>query len=85
MRDDGAGYLWCDIHNPTSIDSLVSRKTAGVDVRLHLVSNTGKSDVEDSTGMPNHLLHSKVIIFDYAGRDAIFNALIDWKDQFSKT
>ncbi len=71
MKDDAAGYLCCDIHNPTSIDSLASLKTAGVDVRLHLVSTTGKSEVEDSTGMPNHLMHSKGIIFDYAGQDAV--------------
>jgi hypothetical protein len=68
MKDDAAGFLCCDIHNPTSIDALTSLKSSGVDVRLHLVSTTGKSEIEDSTGMPNHLMHSKVIIFDYLGQ-----------------
>lgn len=65
------GFLCVDIHNPTSISALASLKTAGVDVCLHLVSTTGKSEIEDSTGMPNHLMHSKVIVFDYEGRDSI--------------
>jgi hypothetical protein len=65
------GFLCVDIHNPTSIDALASLKQAGVDVCLHLVSTTGKSEIEDSTGMPNHLMHSKVVVFDYDGRDSV--------------
>lgn len=65
------GFLCVDIHNPTSIDALASLKIAGVDVCLHLVSTTGKSEIEDSVGMPNHLMHSKVIIFDYAGSNSV--------------
>lgn len=65
------GFLCVDIHNPTSIDALASLKRVGVDISLHLVSTTGKSEIEDSTGMPNHLMHSKVIVFDYEGRDSI--------------
>jgi len=64
------GFLCVDIHNPTSIDALASLKQVGVDVCLHLVSTTGKSEIEDSTGMPNHLMHSKVVVFDYPGRDS---------------
>jgi len=71
MKDGVTGYLCCDIHNPTSIDALASLKTSGADVRLHLVSTTGKSEIEDSTGMPNHLMHSKVIIFDYSGQESV--------------
>jgi hypothetical protein len=71
MKDDAAGFLCCDIHNPTSIDALTSLKSSGVDVRLHLVSTSGKSEVADSTGMPNHLMHSKVIVFDYSSQDAV--------------
>jgi hypothetical protein len=71
MKDGVAGYMCCDIHNPTSIDALASLKTSGVDVRLHLVSTTGKSEIEDSTGMPNHLMHSKVIIFDYLEQESV--------------
>jgi len=66
-----SGFLCVDIHNPTSIDALASLKKAGVDVGLHLVSTTGKSEIEDSTGMPNHLMHSKAIIFDYPGGNAV--------------
>jgi hypothetical protein len=65
------GFLCVDIHNPTSIDALASLKQVGVDVCLHLVSTTGKSEIEDSTGMPNHLMHSKVVVFDYDGRDSV--------------
>ncbi len=68
---DAKGFLCVDIHNPTSIDALTSLKKAGVDVCLHLVSTTGKSEIEDSTGMPNHLMHSKVVVFDYDGRDSV--------------
>lgn len=68
---NAGGCLCVDIHNPTSIDALASLKKEGVDVCLHLVSTTGKSEVEDSTGMPNHLMHSKVVIFDYDGRDSV--------------
>jgi hypothetical protein len=68
---DEKGFLCVDIHNPTSIDALTSLKKAGVDVCLHLVSTTGKSEIKDSTGMPNHLMHSKVVVFDYDGRDSV--------------
>ncbi len=66
-----SGFLCVDIHNPTSIDALHSLHNAGVPVNLHLVSTTGKSEIDDSTGMPNHLMHSKVIVFDYEGRDSV--------------
>lgn len=68
---NATGFLCVDIHNPTSIDALASLKKAGVDVNLHLVSTTGKSEIDDSTGMPNHLMHSKVIVFDYEGRNSV--------------
>lgn len=65
------GQLCVDIHNPTSIDALHSIQKCGVDVRLLLVSTTGKSEIDDSTSMPNHLMHSKVIIFDYKDQDSV--------------
>ena len=65
------GFLCVDIHNPTSIDALSSVHAQGVDVRLHLASTTGKSEIEDSTGMPNHLMHAKVIIFDYPNKEPV--------------
>lgn len=64
-------YLCVDIHNPTSINALESLNSEGVNVGLHLFSTTGKSEVDDSLGMPNHLMHSKVIIFDYDNADSI--------------
>lgn len=66
-----SGFLCVDIHSPTSIDALRSLHHAGVPVNLHLISTTGKSEIDDSTGMPNHLMHSKVIVFDYEGRDSV--------------
>jgi hypothetical protein len=66
-----SGFLCVDIHNPTSIEALKSLHNAGVSVNLHLVSTTGKSEIDDSTGMPNHLMHSKVIVFDFEGRDSV--------------
>lgn len=66
-----SGFLCVDIHNPTSLDALASIKQAGGYVLLHLVSTTGHSEIDDSSGMPNHLMHSKVIIFDYADRESV--------------
>lgn len=64
-------YLCVDINAPTSISALNSLHQAGLDVGLHVMTTTGKSEIQDSVGMPNHLMHSKVMIFDYADRDSI--------------
>jgi PLD-like domain len=64
-------FLCVDINQPTSINALNSLHHAGIHTRLHLMTTTGKSEIEDSVGMPNHLMHSKVIIFDYTDRDSI--------------
>ena len=64
-------FLCTDINRPTSIKALHSLHVAGVDSHLHLMTTTGKSEIEDSVGMPNHLMHSKVIIFDYANQESV--------------
>lgn len=60
-----SAYLCTDVNAPTSINALTDFKRIGVDVRLHLFSTSGYTEVDDSFGMPTHLMHSKVIIFDY--------------------
>ncbi len=64
-------FLCTDINQPTSIKALHSLNVAGVHCRLHLMTTTGKSEIEDSVGMPNHLMHSKVIIFDYENQESV--------------
>lgn len=59
------GFIYCDMHNPTSIDSLVSLNDQGIKIYLNLLVATGKSEITDSSSMPNHLMHCKLIIFDY--------------------
>ena len=64
-------FLCVDINQPTSINALNSLHESGVAVLLHLMTTTGYSEIEDSSKMPNHLMHSKAIIFDYADGSAV--------------
>lgn len=64
-------FLCVDLNRPTSINALDSIKREDVDLCLYLVRSTGKTEVNDSVGMPNHLLHSKIIIFDYLDSDSV--------------
>ena len=57
--------LVVDIHLPTSIDSLASLNLAGANVFLYLFQIVGKTEVADSKGIPDHLMHAKVFVFDY--------------------
>jgi hypothetical protein len=57
--------LVVDIHLPTSIDSLAKLNLAGSNVFLYLFQIVGKTEVADAKGIPDHLMHAKVFIFDY--------------------
>lgn len=57
--------LIVDIHSPTSIDSLANLNLAGANVFLYLFQIVGKTEVADSKGIPDHLMHAKVFVFDY--------------------
>ena len=58
-------YLIVDIHSPTSIDSLAKLNFARARVFLYLFQIVGKTEVADSKGIPDHLMHAKVFVFDY--------------------
>jgi len=57
--------LVVDMHSPTSIDSLAKLNLAGVHVFLYLFQIVGKTEVADSKGIPDHLMHAKIFVFDY--------------------
>lgn len=57
--------LVVDIHAPTSIDSLAKFKSQSANIYLYLFQIVGKTEVPDSKGIPDHLMHAKVLIFDY--------------------
>ena len=57
--------LVVDIHSPTSIDSLTKLNLAGVHVFLYLFQIVGKTEITDSKGIPDHLMHAKIFVFDY--------------------
>lgn len=66
-------YLCCDIHGPTSIEVLGEMRRKGAAVYLYLYQLVGRTEVEDSKGIPDHLMHSKVLIFeDGAGQCSIW-------------
>lgn len=64
------GFLCCDIHSPTSIESLCSLSSIGGNIFLNLYQITGKTEVPDSKGIPDNLMHSKVYIFNHADNNA---------------
>ncbi|WBY02798.1 hypothetical protein PE066_04460 [Ramlibacter tataouinensis] len=63
------GYLCCDFHLPTSISVLAALKQAGANVYLHLYALVGRTEVPDSKGVPDNLMHSKVLVFESEGKD----------------
>lgn len=64
-------FLCVDMNQPTSLNALHSLHQSGVSTWLHLMTTTGKSEIKDSAGMPNHLMHSKAMVFDYEGGRAV--------------
>ena len=64
-RLGGDGFLCVDIHLPTNIDILCDMVVAGANVYLHLLDpNPQPGDLRNR--LPEHLLHSKLVLFDYA-------------------
>ena len=64
------GFLCCDIHSPTSIDSLCGINALGGNIFLNLYQLTGKTEVHDAKGIPDNLMHSKVYIFNHENAKA---------------
>lgn len=58
------GFLCCDVHSPTSIGTLAKLHDSGAQVYLHLFQLVGKTETSDSKGIPDHLMHSKVFVFE---------------------
>ncbi len=63
------GYLCCDYHLPTSITVLTRLKSVGANVYLYLYNLVGRTEVPDSKGVPDHLMHSKILIFEHGSQD----------------
>ena len=62
------GFLCTDIHHPTSIDELASFKNEGANIFLYLYAIYGKAEVKRAKGGSDHLLHSKIYMFDLRER-----------------
>lgn len=58
------GYLCCDLHSPTSIDCLAGFRRLGANVHILLYRLIGRTEVADSKGIPDQLMHSKVLVFN---------------------
>lgn len=63
------GFLCVDIHLPTDLDRLNELHAAGASIHLHL--RDMRANVGDkATGMPPHLLHAKMLLFDFPDGEA---------------
>ncbi len=58
------GFLCVDIHLPTDIDRLCQMKIAGANIYLYLL-NPNPQPGELKSKVPPHLLHPKILLFDY--------------------
>lgn len=63
-RLSGDGFLCVDIHLPTDIDRLCQMRLAGANIYLYLL-NPNPQPGELKTKVPPHLLHPKMLLFDY--------------------
>jgi hypothetical protein len=63
-RLSGDGFLCVDIHLPTDIDRLCQMKSAGANIYLYLL-NPNPQPGELRSKVPPHLLHPKILLFDY--------------------
>jgi hypothetical protein len=63
-RLSGQGFLCVDIHLPTDIDQLYQMKKAGENIYLYLF-NPNPQPGELRSKVPPHLLHPKMLLFDY--------------------
>jgi hypothetical protein len=58
------GFLCLDIHLPTNIDHLATLRRAGAQVYLHLFDLVGHTEDVGVKGVPPHLMHAKMLLFD---------------------
>ncbi len=65
------GFLCLDIHHPTSIDHLVALRRTGANVFLHLFDLVGHTEDVGVKGVPPHLMHAKMLLFDLDERRAV--------------
>lgn len=65
------GFICCDLHSPTSINCLDEMSRGGANVYLLLYQLTGKTEVKDSKGIPDHLMHSKVLVFNTSPTECV--------------
>jgi hypothetical protein len=63
-RLSGEGFLCVDVHLPTDIDILAGMVSSGANVFLYL-KNPSPQPGDWKLEMPPHLLHTKLLIFDY--------------------
>jgi hypothetical protein len=63
-RLSGDGFLCVDVHLPTDIDILAKMVAAGANVCLYLMNPNPQPD-ELKLKFPPHLMHSKLLLFDY--------------------
>lgn len=57
-------FLCVDIHLPTSIEYLAGLVRSGVDVHLHLYDLAGNTEDVGVKGLPPHLMHAKMMLFE---------------------
>ncbi len=63
-RLSGDGFLCVDVHLPTDIDILAKMVAAGANVWLYLMNPNPQPD-ELRLKFPPHLMHPKLLLFDY--------------------
>jgi hypothetical protein len=62
----GEGFLCVDIQRPTNIDALVDLRECDANVLLHLWRASGNTELPGTLGIPKNLMHSKIMLFDFA-------------------
>lgn len=60
----GHGFLCVDFHTPTNIDEICAIASHDTNVFLHLYKAAGKTEIDGTYRMPQHLLHSKIFLFE---------------------
>lgn len=60
----GDGFLCVDINSPTNIDTVCDIANHGSNVLFHLYKASGKTEIYGTYKMPQHLLHSKIFLFE---------------------
>lgn len=68
-RISGDGFLCTDIHFPTDIDRLCEMKSAGANVYF-ILRNPNPQTCELRSKVPPHLLHPKMLLFDFPSKPA---------------